>query len=271
MSNLDDFASGLVNEVLSEMATNFFGARKRMDDHLEHFEKLVNELRSLQLQVEQLADNFHFLLGGIGRSKQFYTLLGVKQGEPGFEFAEGIAPRIERFPRAITQRGRFTRLVLDSYAALQKEADAFINGRHQPHPKQPNRIILSLNFRQLKKFCKEINKAIEKMSQEMPVSSAIRYAQSFANPAQADKERVTGAHCLLPLGKEGDTGLDASFAYQPIDFSAYGFREYCDLPSVDQAKPVIRAFCRELYANEKATVIKIMAAVKKAMLSSANS
>ncbi len=267
MSNLDGFASDLVNEVLSEMADNFFGARKRMDDHLERFDKLMGKLRSLEQQVELQAGKLHFILGGAAQAKQFYLLLGIKQGEPGFELTNGPAPCIDKFPRAFTPQGRFTRLVLSSYAALQEQTDAFMNGNHQPHPDQAKRLVLSLHFKQLKAYSEEINKAIEKMRQEMPVSSAIRYAKGFADPAQVDKERVTGAHCQLPLGK--NQGLDASFAYQTIDFSAYGIRKYHDLPSVDQVKPLILTFCRKLYATEKATVVKTMAALKKVLHSGA--
>lgn len=261
MNGMDDFSTGLVDEVLSDMAENFFGSRKRMDDLIERFGKLALELKGHLARVLVWAIRLEQVLpgpeglAGLLRAVNAKAEALVPDGCAQHAAMTDVPPDI--IPRALTSKGRYLKLVLQRYQSYQSEANIFMNGRHTAHPENSKRRILSLHYLQLERFAQRINESIDKMRSEMPVSCLIRYAQGFADPALADKERITGAHCPIPL-EQDETSLDAEFAYHHIDMGSHGVFPVSELPPLPGVKARVRAYCRELYKHEKKSILELM-------------
>lgn len=266
MSNMDDFASELTNEVLGDMAESFFGARKRMDERIALFVELAHDLGRMQVRVHALGRKLFRLFPDNGGPLMLLEALGLDGSidlagtcRTGATMEPGPAEP-ERRPRSFTLKGRYTKLVLQRYAAFQEAADKFMNGRLIPHPDSPKRRILSPHYQQLRQYAERLNQAIEKSNSEMPVSCIIRYAHDFSDPGLADKERITGAHCPLPV-QSGETELDKQFAYHSIDFDSYGLVELPDFPPLADVRERLRGLCAKLYATEKAFIVETMDAL----------
>ncbi|MGE4505186.1 MAG: hypothetical protein AB7D51_07545 [Desulfovibrionaceae bacterium] len=261
MGGMDDFAAGLVDEVLGEMAENFFGARRRMDRLLEEYARLAGMLRSMEAEVKERARMLHFLFGSAERAALFYEAIGVDPADLPFCLGCATPPQGGKIPFALTLRGRFTRMVERTYEELRLAADGCMHGRHERSAEHPGRMVLTLNHDQLQRFAEGINAAVERMNREMSASCVLRYARDFADPTAAERERVTGAVCG-PDGKDGSYGLDQEFAYRPVDWEEEGFARFPDLPPLERVRAPLRRFCREHVHEHGDEARRALAAVK---------
>lgn len=255
MSDLKDFADKLQQEVVTDMAESYFGARKNLDDMLEAFGLLVEEFRASGASLAQAAARLHCLLLDRQTAKEFYISLDIVPACIPFT-DEVPRPFFDSLPFAFTGLGRYERCVIRAYNIFQKIADEYVNGRYFDDPEMKGRKRLTVHYLRLKALAEHINEEIERVNTNLSPSGALRYVKRM-DTVQVERENMIGQACLL----EG-CGLDEDLKFEPIDFDALELPVVQDLPTITKVKPAIKQFCKEIYPSRKEDIQRAMASLR---------
>lgn len=256
MSEFDRFADSLADEVLGEMAETFFGSRREMDEEVEHFHKIVRELKKLQEQVESYAEILHFLLLDEEGVSAFYAALGLDPAGLPFCLTCSRPPRLEALPFAFTPRGRYRRLLEDAYAALRDSVEDCLHGHEYADPDEPRRRRVSVHREAVERMERRLNAQIEKLNRESAPSDALQYMHRL-DPSRRERENIVGVSSFGP-----ESHLDADFRYPRLDMAAEGIKAFPELPSLGAARPAIRAFAAAFCARRGAAVRALLAELR---------
>jgi len=252
MSNLKDFADQLQQDVVSDMAKSYFGARKDLDDVIEVFNEMVTEFKVMVPKLSQVAARLHMLLLDRQTARDFYITLDILPSCIPFS-DEVPKPFFNTLPFAFTQQGRFERCVLRAYNHFQQTADEYLNGRYYEDPEQRGKKRLTVHYIRLKALVEHINEEVERVNSSRSPSGTLRYVKGM-DPVQMEKEKILGEACII----EG-CGLDRDLEFKPIDFDAINLPVVQDLPRLNMVKDTIRQFCKEIYPSRKEDIAQAMA------------
>ena len=260
ISNFDDYADGLRNEVVGEMAERFFGVRRELEDDIARWQRLVEELRPCLTRLCERAACLHFLLFDDEGVAGFYASLGVSP-----ELYEELASRAQaaciaamRVPFGFRLSSRYMRLVESSYDAFQKELDAYLNGVWSDDSERPGRKRVSAHLSQIKELAGDINRRVAEVNAENTPSCALRYVRSL-DPAEMERRELTGATL-----SDARCGLDVSLAFAPVDFKALDFPEPQWLPTFSMAAGGLARYVRRLAGAHASEVNDLFAAIRRA-------
>jgi len=250
MSNLKDFADQLQEDVVSDMAKSYFGARKNLDDMLAAFNEMVSEFRFMVPRLSQAAARLHMLLLDRATARDFYISLDILPS--CIPFTEEVpTPLFDSLPFYFTQLGRFKRYVFRTYDLFQKSADEYLNG-HYYDDKKLGRKRLTVHYIRLKALAEHINDEVNRVNCSMSPSGALRYVKEM-DPSRIEQEKILGEACLMEGG-----ALDRDLAFTPIDFNGLDLPVVQDLPRLNEVKDVIRKFCEEIYPSRKEDIARAM-------------
>jgi hypothetical protein len=237
---MTDYDSPLTDEILSDVAQTFFGARKKLDDMIEILDRFVDTLRQKAEAVQQRAGLLHFLLVSEERVQHFYAALGVD--DPGD--LSGCSPP-EPLPRlwipfALTGRGRFAATVADRYRRLAKACREYRCSSANPLAEAESPVDACVDARLVEALRELVNEKIHLVNAESSPSVVLQYAKGF--DAKGEKRSsVAGA----TAGEYA--GMDQKYLYRPIPAERMGLKQFPDLPRLERCRTQIRRFCRAIY------------------------
>jgi len=250
--NFDDLNDALVNETMSEIADNFFGARIRMEQQMELLESFAEQLRKNEQKLkEQLASLCHLLLG----QENAQALFKDMEVDSAFLTPDLAVPESFCLPylsMVITEKGEYVRYVLHVYNLVQKECRYYMNGKKHLYVKDEDPVY----YQMVEKMCDIVNLEIRKNNREGEPGSLLQYTKRF-DPLAMSNERIIGG------GGSGYEGLNKRMSFQPVDFTSFHLTAYPLLPKIEMAEPVIKKFCKSLYKKEKTTIKALLAGLKK--------
>lgn len=245
-------ADALGDEVLTEMAGTFFGARKAVDDLLEDFKLLVEDIRAREAKVYSRVCYLRSLLLGLEGEAAFFVELGISP-----PFAQSCSHSGSRTwhpdspPFAFFASTRYVKAVLQAYAELRHTCEVYMAGEYEEDPAQSGRKRLSPHYRQIELHCARLNVRIEKLNTEMLPSSVLLFARKITaaeEPGQGVLENSLGAE-----------SLDNSLKFQKIDFAALGLWKAPSLPPVESCEEAIRRFCTGYFKQHGPQIKKVLA------------
>ena len=254
MSDLKEFADQLQQEVVSDMAESFFGARKDLDDALEAFSGMVREFLPTVENLFRAAATLRSLLIDDERAARFAETIGITPDD--ILSAEG-APIFTResIPFALTRRGRWFRCLCLTWDDYRSFTDEYIHGRYYNDPKMPGRKRLTMHYRRLAEFARLINEDIRKVNTDNSTTSVLRHFRNM-DPEQVEREDMLGGACLV----EG-CALDQDMHFRPIDFLGYRLPEMRDLPPLSKVRDSIRRFTRQHHAGNEDALARAVRAL----------
>lgn len=244
MNDYKDFADQLGEETIREMADDFFGARRDVEDMKETLERNAAKLAR---RLDILADTAHVfqdMLLGPENARAFYAALGVDP-EPFLALADrgqGIDEADEDCGRAVTRGGKYKKVVLDVYDHLRQLVDAYLNGVWETD--ESGRKVLSLSFRQLEEFAEQVNARVGVLNECRKPSSSLQFVRSM-NVEEADKANAIGGTL------EGFCNLDEELALEPVDFDALGLPALPELPPRDKLPKAAKDIFDVVYSTDK--------------------
>jgi hypothetical protein len=256
MSSHKNFSDSMAEEVLTDMADTFFGARKELEHTIKAFQSLVETLREKETEVDAKAGFLNHLLLYGRAAADFYET--IKVGTPSILLENKISdrPLLEKVPFALSPKGKFIKLVLRAYDALQEACDEYINGKYYKDPEE-NVKRVTVHYKQIKIMCKIINEDVQKINKNMNPACVLQYAKGLDYETR-DNERITGGTL------DGYAcSIDEKLAYKPIDFDSLRLKEYPALPKKDSVISEIRSFCKKIYSKNKTDIDKLIADLEK--------
>lgn len=258
MSEFDLFADNLADEVLTEMADNFFGSRREMDEQIEVFNKLVRELAKLQAQVERFAEILHFVLLGEEGAAAFYESVGLDPATLPLCLECTIPPQMESVPFAFTKEGRFGKIVVHAYRNMCDCVEDYLHGHEYADPGEPRRKRISVHYLALQRREKLLNKQIEKLNSQSSVSCTLQYVRGL-DPANLEREKIAGAPvCVDPLT------MDAEFKYDMLDLDKEGLKNFPTMPPYRDVRREIAQFVQSFYARNREEITVMLARLQAA-------
>ncbi len=252
MSTQKTLADALEQEVLTEMAGTFFGARRNVDDLLEEFQHLVEDLRVREGLVFARVQFLRGLLLGREGEGAFFRALGL-EGSPfddGREHRSALSWRPDRLPFALFASSRYAKALALAYAELCKACEAYMHGEYQPDTRKRGRMKLTVNLQQVLRLADYLNGRIEKINQEMSPSSVLQYARSIRSGEDLGKGAISSE-----LGAES---LDRGLTFTPLDVAALNLWKAPALPRPEQCDGRIRAFSDRFYREHEAELDKAL-------------
>lgn len=240
MSSQKSLADSLEQEVLTEMAGTFFGARKNVDDLLEEFKHLVDELRGREAAVFARVHFLRSLLLGREGEDQFFRALGLSGSPFGQEHSRRPDSwRPDRLPFALLPSWRWRLAVELAYAELCKACEAYEHGEYIEDRRRRGKKTLTVNRQQVLKLAEYLNGRIAKLNQEMSPSSVLQYARSIRSSDDMGKGAI-----MNELGAES---LDRGLTFAPLDVAGLELWSAPELPKPEGCAEKIRAFCKGFY------------------------
>ena len=242
MADFKEYADELQQEVVTDMAEAYFGARKDIDDMLEVFGKLTEKLREHGPRLSQAAARLHRLLLDRDTVGEFYAALKLDPESIPY-MDEAPTPFFDKLPFAFTGQGRYERCVFRTYDLLQKAVDEYLNGRYFDDPEQPGRKRLTVHYLRLKSMAEYINEEIDRVN-GTAVSGALHFIKTM-DPEQMQHEGMMGQ------AVKGTDHIDRDMSFTPIDFEGLGLPVVHELPALYAVREAIKGFCAELHKKRR--------------------
>lgn len=253
MDGFDQFAKGLTDEVMTDMAENFFSNRSRLEKDIERFER---QAARLSQKLETLCGRYRFLenlLPGKDMVQGFFTALEAPA--PVFDCgARACSTGFYPAPKALTGKGRWTKYVLKAYRLFWNDADEYLFG-HYVTDEGGVKKRLTVNRKSLLTLCEDVNARVEQVNTAYSPVCVLQYVKTL-DPERMDRERLSGA-TLAGYA----CSLEDKMNFTPVDFENYRLPGFEPYPKPEAAKPLIEKFCHGHYSGHKDL---IAAAVKKA-------
>ncbi len=254
--HLDDYCDALTHETLVEMAENFFGERKSLDEEKERFAHQAGILHTYCESVLLKASLLHALLLNEENVHEFFAILGVQPGRLLLLVDPAKARLFFPRPFAITCKNRYVKLVLRAYGLMAEGFDIYLNGRYYnlTGSKQKR---LSVHYKLLKDWCGHINRRIRKVNEGLAPSCVLGFAHGLDVDA-LDRERISGATL-----ENYACSLDESLAMTPVSCHEAGLVELPQLPSLDKVKHLVKQYAKALYKANKAQCKALLASLQQ--------
>jgi hypothetical protein len=175
----DDIIEPLVSDILNDVASSFFDARRTMEAKIDLFHTFVNDLKNLSIDVQCRAALLNLLLVNDRQAHEFYRLLGIDGTV--FLSAKTSDPRncLSEIPFGLGFRNRYTKLVIAVYSTLQEACDVYINGRptSAKTPASPNEDIIY--YQLVLKMHQVLNEDIKKINETISPSCTLQFAKEL--------------------------------------------------------------------------------------------
>lgn len=247
-----DYADDLKQELLTEMADNFFSRRRHLDERLEGFAAMRDKVaRQGQLALARWRAFRALLLGG-ERADAFLAGLGY---DPAALAASGdkgaLRPRI-RPALALTAAGRYRRTVRNAYENLRRELELYNDGTYVPDPRDPRRKARVPGFHHLMETVEKLNAEIAAVNTCQCPSDMLRFTKSL-DPQRQEQEHTCG-------GAGDGCRLDNDLAYACLDASGLGVPALPTPPPLEAVADSLDALADALYRDDPAGAKAALAA-----------
>lgn len=258
MAIQDDYSKDLADELLTDMADHFFGARKHLEETIDVFQEYVADLRQKQVILEQRFRFFNYLLISPETAEKFYRSIGVKEIDAiptDRKLSEKVIP--VHAPSGFTVKGQYLNLTAWAYDALEKECKAYLFGKSfqemgkEGYEQKHASYELVMGMHQL------INQEIRRVNASVSPSHVLQTAKRFDSEAQM-KERLTGGGSYYG----DDSIVNRRLAFAPIEEASLNIRKFPKLPEKDRIAHRIAAICKHAYADHSESIRQIVQEVK---------
>lgn len=259
MSIQDDYAKDLADEVLSDMAENFFGARKQLEEAIDLFYQYVAELKKKQDLLEERFRFLNYLLMYEQEASRFYRDLGVQ--DTGAIPREGALSETAvpvHAPSALTIKGKYLKLMMWAYETVQKGCKAYNHGMDYEEMKQVGFEQRDAYYDLVMGMHQLINKEVRRVNAKVSPSHILQTAKRF-DPDTQQKEHFTGGGAYYG----DDSSLNRELNYEPIDKSSLNIRKFPDLPEPGRVDHRISKICKDRYSRHSESIRRIIHEVQE--------
>lgn len=249
--DLNGLADELLEETLSEAAGTFFGKRKKLEESIDLLQTKIDTLKRMEVEVVMRAGDLHYLLLDGQAVGEFYAALEIDPGLlPDIVDPEIRAGRVHKH-KSLTTGGRYFKMVAEAYKRMRDAADIYMNGSYVTDKEGKKR--QTLNYGQIKGWCRELNEQIEKLNRESSPSEVLAFVKKLDVDA-LEKEKIVGAG-----GYNGS--LDQDMAFEVLDCAGIDLTEIPDMPVLEKVQPRIKTFCKSLVSGHKDRLAELMESV----------
>ncbi|MCF8079002.1 MAG: hypothetical protein K9K88_06955 [Desulfobacterales bacterium] len=237
---MTDYDSPLAEEVLTDVAQTFFGARRKLDDMIEILKDYAQTLEQKAAIVIRRAGTLNYLLVEKDRIAAFYEAIGVSDpGElPRCEPPDPLPHLKPGF--SLTGRGRFVKTVARQYERLWKACREYRCSSANPLADAKRVEDVCVDLKLVKAMWEIVNSKIREINEESSPSAVLQYAKGFDSRGEK-QSKVAGA----TAGEYA--GMDRKFVYRPIPIEEMHLHDFPELPEPYGCRNRIARFAKKIY------------------------
>ena len=228
-------------EIKLEMARNFFGARRQVENEAEALRALAHKARDKQSKALRRAATLGVLL--LDQGAPFYARIGVDPG-PLLTGLDDVQPSPAfRVPWALTAPGRYGKALLQAYSRLQDAVDEHLHSRWVKDEETPGKKRLSPSYELVKRLHAQINERIDEVNSSQSPSAVLGLSKRMDIGAKDYESSVGGTL------DDFAPSLDESMRLPLVEWESLGLLELPDLPGAEQLAGEIRRFGKDIYRS----------------------
>ncbi|WP_027178622.1 hypothetical protein [Maridesulfovibrio bastinii] len=244
MDSIKDLSDALNDEVMTEVADNFFGTRKRLDDAFEFFDEKVERLRLKLEKVYVSASYLRCLCITDDNFIKFWKYINV-EGDAFSEIREYPCSSLNpKHQFSFTAKGEYNKYFLESYEILYTAVNDYMVGSYVDSQKNDGRKILTVNRTDLLELSININNSVRKVNGDVSPSGVLQFTKSL-KPDEVEKEKIGAC-----VGGKCDS-FDTAMKFKEIEFENLSLPSFPDLPEVKNISSAIKEFCKKVYYDNK--------------------
>lgn len=253
MADFKDLSDALTDEVLSEMADSFFGARIDVDEALDFFHEVSEQLHGKLYSIYRACVLLEKICLGRKGMDEFWISAGIDSEL--FHYPAGVEPaRLLSSPSmSLTSKGEYKKWFFIIYEMLEYRIKDYMHGIYKDDGS--GRKVRSANRDDFFNMADEINVKIDKVNHNVTASDVLKFTKSL-DPVELQKENIAG--CVGPQCK----AIDDEMAYKVITIKDIDFPAFPDLPERKEVGSYISEFCSETYSRDKNRVKALLKELK---------
>lgn len=256
MAGFKDLSEVLTDEVLSDMAETFFGARIDIDEALEFFHAVSEQLHGKLYSVFSACALIEKVCLGRQGYDDFWLSTGISRDM--FYYPAGVqcASLVSGPSFSFTTKGEYIKWFNISYELLAHHVTDYMHGIYRDDG--TGRKVRSANREDFFRMAEEINIKIEKVNKNISASDVLKFTKSL-DPAEVKKENIAG--CVGPQCK----AIDEEMAFTVITLKDIDFPFFPDLPPRREMASYISEFCSQTYSSEKNRVKELLKSLRESV------
>jgi hypothetical protein len=262
---LTDFyslSSALQGEVMTDIASGFFGARKAIDDERELFEYIESDIRLAEQRALNICAQLQALLITRDNVKELLQLLDVPTDF--LHRVEETDPWLSmELPFAFTAEGRYKKCVVETYERMHNAFGFFLHG--VPYRKNtPEKFGKTTGYYRYMQWCDDLNSRIEKVNRDHSPTDVLSVVRGM------DVDKIAKQRTVGTVNSEVGCvpGDDMCLLLLPREELAE--MELPELPALDENLPkgnvvaaVIKRYAADVYQRERENVASVLHILKK--------
>ena len=233
----DDIAAGLTRAVKEEVIENYLFERHLIELQIEHLDKQADETRRYAWMAGRRLARLSFLMIYSGMQRQLLEMLGM---DTGFWSACVNVTFRRKVPfirvRALTQKGKFRKLLLESYSRLHDWMEKY---------KQ--------QYEDLESECAAVNSNIGSFQKNFDLLSILSFIRNLDIQA-IEKKKVLGDN--FTAGEMAELDKNLSIRLQAME--KLNVPAPVDLPDPDSMRAKLSDLAEEIFQRYGEEVKKIL-------------
>ncbi len=246
-----DLQGDLHAEIMTEMAENFFGRRRNLEDRLDQFYRLVVRVRRVGMETLVKWHTFFRLLLCDEGVKSLFTSFGAVPSDILWYCQNVSELRPMRRPLALTGLGRYKKTVGRLYEVVRQAAADYNHGTFAPDPLDSRKKRAIPGYEQVREMCEAVNVEIRAVNEGQSPLCVLSFAKGL-DPECVQRENIAGA-TMADAQK-----IDRDLAFVPIAFEDLGLPYLPDLPPLSEVQDRLDALCASLYESRKPEVTTLL-------------
>lgn len=254
MADFKDLTDALTDEVLHDMADSYFGARVDVDDAIEFFHEVSEQLHVKLYKVFRACALMEKICLGPAGFHDFWVSAGLSRDRFFYPAGVECATIIGRPSFAFTGRGEYIKWFSIGYEKLARCIEDYMHGSIKDNGN--GRKVRTVNREDFVRMADEINVKIEKVNRNVTASDILKFTKSL-DPSAVQKENIAG--CVGPQCQV----IDDEMAFHMITIKDIDFPKFPDLPPQREMATYISGYCSQVWARDKVRVKALLNDLRK--------
>lgn len=262
MTDFNSLSAALKGEVMTDIASGFFGARKAIDDERELFQHVESDLRLAEQRAMYTCAQLKILLTSERDFEKLLQLLGVSVDF--LDRVESTEPWVNmQVPFALTTEGQYKKCVLKTYEAMFNAFESFLHGITYKTTDTLRKFGHTTGYYRYMEWCEDLNERIRKVNRDRSPTHVLSVVRGL-DVEKVAKQRAIGtinpATGCLP-------GDDLCLLLVPCE--ALEAMKLPELPALDTelsdghtVESHLKKYASEVYKRDPKKVKQILATLK---------
>lgn len=263
MTDFNALSDSLQDEVMVEIASGFFGARKAIDDERELFEHVENDIRLAEQRALTICAQLQALLTGNACLKELLNTLGVPT--TFLNRVKAVEPWLTmELPFAFTDEGRYKKCVLQTYEHMHVAFSAFLHGMTYKRKDREEKFGKTTGYYRYIEWCNELNDRIRKVNRDHSPSHVLGVVREM-DVEKIAKQKIVGTINAKTGCMPGD-----DMCLLLLQCDELRALELPELPALDKklgaghsVSALIKEYSHEVYNAQRSSVKFVLDVLKK--------